>query len=133
MLEDQIACCGDERGCSEYELKRVGLVGLNKPLLRSQDIQKGLDELIREGRVKNVGKKIGKYLLDEKAKREIEERISVNKETYENVTRILFNNAIGGWKSYNEPFIDLLCIVFSKLGEGYVNVIMEKKTKLILI
>lgn len=124
VLEQNLATSDSPKGLTEQDLQKVLILGGNGPILRAADVRTGIERLKAAGRIID-NKAAGKitYVLSPKAKEEVEATAKESEGKYEWVLKDLFASAPGGIDGYRTAFLQLLCLVFSRLGDLYVKVI----------
>jgi hypothetical protein len=96
-------------------------------MLRASDVKQGLVSLMRSKRVLVIADgKEHRYSLSDTAKVEVTRVISDSEEQIKSVIAVLFGSAPRRDGAYRRAFLRLLCIVFSKLSEVYVQAITMK-------
>lgn len=128
IIEQSLAFVEGANGLTALELQNLVTLGGQFPVLRAADVRQGIDSLKRSGRVLEIkdGRKF-RYALAGDAKSEVTQIISEMEERTTAAINELFGKAPGGGDAYKRAFIRLLCDVFSKLSEVYVQIITRKK------
>ena len=128
IIEQNLALCDDDAGLSVWEIQDRKVVALpdGTAVLPREDIQAGLNRLAQEGRVIPDDKDPCRYKVNDRVRAEVwalqnrcEQRLAV-------VVGRLFRGALPGAHIYAKPFMDCLCLVFSRLGEAYVRQIKHE-------
>lgn len=92
--------------------------------ISSHEIEDSIQRLVRKQRTVSKPKgDLKLYRLSEQAGREIGEIQRQAEVRFSSVVNRLFKNAKEGPSVYNSPFLKVLCIIFSKLGEECVRII----------
>lgn len=128
IIEQNLVSAEGSKGLTENQLRELITLGGKMPVLRAFDVKTGLDSLIQSGRVRKItnrGKR--RYVLSEEVKQEIQQILSESEERNRNAINALFGTAPGGAERYEKAFLRLLCLVFSKLSEVYVQTIAMRQ------
>jgi hypothetical protein len=127
IIEQNLAIAEAAKGLLEQQLRELTSPGGQIAILRAQDVRQGIDSLTRSGRIV-VGGPPGerRYRLSQEAKKDVEQIIAESEARTDATVQALFGNAPGGAQAYRNAFLQLLCLVFSRLSELYVRVITMK-------
>ncbi len=124
IIEQILLSADGEKGVCLRDMEEVFAFGSGVDGIRGAILQASIKRLIAEGRIDEIGKeKPRRYRLTKEARNEQGELWKEAQRRFGAVVERLFENAREGTSVYTEPFLRLLCIVFSQLGEEYVRVI----------
>lgn len=130
IIEQNLASVNATKGLTEQELQKMVTLGGQLTVLRASDVRDGLDSLRRSNRILEVVDGRKKFFtLSEDVKNEVIHIITEAEEHTKATINELFKNASGGEEAYRKPFLRLLCMVFSKLSDVYVQVITMEQTE----
>jgi len=124
ILEENLAAYGSDSGLTELEIDQlIGVAGAT-PLLRPTDVTQAIRRLVRENRILQI-RTSGKphYALAPRAKTEVNSQHIESERKYDAVLDVLFSGVDGGPCAYRKAFLDVLCLIFSRLTHLYVQVI----------
>ncbi len=123
IIEQNLALCDDEVGLSVREIQERRIVALpdGTAVLHRDEIQRGIKRLVEGGRVIADGSEPCKYRVSDKVRAEIWALQGVCEQRLASVVSRLFKGASKGAAIYTKPFMDCLCLIFSRLGEAYVR------------
>jgi len=94
-------------------------------VLRDADVREGIERLQESGRLEEeIAFDEPKYRLSEEAYDENIRLIEESDRKFAQVLHSLFGQAQGGAERYKRAFIRLLCTLFAKLGQVYVQIIL---------
>jgi hypothetical protein len=126
ILEQNLLVADGDRGLTLQEIEREGAICFagGTPAISRLDMQKSLKRLVQSKRVIASGKQDQKrYRLSEQALQELWAIQQYAEARFAQVVSRLFGNAEEGPFAYTTPFLECLCIIFSRLGEAYVRLI----------
>ena len=128
IIEHDLLIADREEGLTLQEMEEQGAVSFagGTPAISRLDMQKSLERLVEMNRLRVIasGKQDQKrYRLSEKALQELWEMQQSTERRFSRVVDGLFRNAEEGSSAYVTPFLECLCIIFSRLGEAYVRLI----------
>lgn len=124
IIEQNLAAVQPPNGLTEQQLQNLVMVGGQFRVLRASDVRQGIASLTQSKRVLEItdGKR-RRYALSDAAKEEVAHIISDAEGRTNSTISDLFGTAPGGQKRYRRPFLRLLCHVFSRLSDVYVQII----------
>ena len=126
ILEENLAAAAS--ALSEIEIDQiVGFAG-HAPLLKPDDVSAGIRNLRKKGRIieRHAGGRIT-YTLSDEAKTASSQTIANSRKELEDVIIDLFG--IDEANEYGQSFLNLLCLVFHRLGNVYVQVMGKSNTE----
>lgn len=126
IIEQNLLVIKNEEGLTLQELEEQGIFcfGGGVPAFRRQDIENSLDRLIKDNRVISSGERdLSKYKLSDQTKKELTQLHKTTEQRFLRIVDKLFKNAQEGSSVYTTPFLDCICIIFSRLGESYVRLL----------
>lgn len=124
IIEQVLLSADGEKGVCLRDMEEVFAFGSGVDGIRGAILQASIKRLVTEGRIDEIGKeKSRRYRLTKEARNEQGELWKDAQRRFGAVVERLFENAREGTSVYTEPFLQLLCTVFSQLGEEYVLVI----------
>ncbi len=124
IIEQILLSADREKGLCLRDMEEVFASGSGVEAINATIIEASLKRLIPKGKVKTIGEeKHERYRLTKETRNEQGELWKDAQRRFGTVVEKLFENAREGASAYTEPFLRLLCIVFSQLGEEYVRVI----------
>ena len=126
IIEQNLLVADCERGLTLKEIENQGAVCFagGTPAISHYDMEKSIGRLVEGNRVIVMGEPNQKrYRLSESAREELWEMQRSTETRFSRVVSKLFKNAEEGFSFYTTPFLDCLCIIFSRLGETYVRLI----------
>jgi len=123
IIEQNLALCDDDEGLSVWEIQDRKVVALpdGTTVLSREDIQAGLKRLVEAGRVIPGGADSCKYKVNDRVRGEVWDLQQTSEQRLASIVGRLFKGAVAGASNYAKPFMDCLCLVFSRLGEAYVR------------
>lgn len=126
IIEQNLLVADCDEGLTLREIEEQGVVcfagGL--PAISRLDMQKSLERLVEANRMIVSGEPgQERYRLSEQALQELWEIQRSAEGRFARVVDRLFRNAEEGPSVYTTPFLECLCIIFSRLGETYVRLI----------
>ena len=124
IVQQNIASVESPTGLTEQQLQDLFVEGKAKIVLRASEVREGLRRLEQSSRIVKVqnGDEL-LYSLSNEARQEVLSLVAESEELLNAAVGELFGAAPGGAIQYHQPFVELLCLVFSRLGEVYVQVI----------
>lgn len=126
IIEQNLLIADYDEGLTLQEIGEQGAVCFagGTPAISRLDMQKSLERLVESNRVIASREQDQKrYRLSEQALQELWEAQRSTEARFSRVVGRLFKNAEEGFSAYATPFLECLCIVFSRLGETYVRLI----------
>jgi hypothetical protein len=128
IMEENLAAAEGTEGLTEQELDNLATIGGKRSVLRSFDVKQGIECLKKSGRIVEIkyGKNI-RYKLSAEVKAEITRAISEAEGRMKATIQELFGKVSDGEETYSRAFIRLLCEVFSRLSELYVQIVTRKQ------
>jgi len=126
ILEQNLLVADGDRGLTLQEIEQEGAICFagGTPAISCLDMQRSLKRLVQSKRVIASGKQDQKrYRLSEQALQELWAIQQYAEARFAQVVSRLFGNAEEGPSAYTTPFLECLCIIFSRLGEAYVRLI----------
>lgn len=126
ILEQNLLVADGDGGLTLQEIEQQGAICFagGTPAISRLDMQKSLERLTEANRVIMSGEPgQEKYRLSEQALQELWEIQRSAEGRFARVVSRLFRNAEEGPSAYTTPFLECLCIIFSRLGEAYVRLI----------
>lgn len=129
IIEQSLASNDFSNGLSEQRLQSVVTVGGEIAVLRASDVKCGLDALERSGKVLVIRDgQHRRYTLTDEARTDVLRVITEAEERTSDIIRQLFGRQPCGEEAYRGAFLRLLCVVFSRLSDVYVQLITMEKT-----
>jgi hypothetical protein len=108
----------------EIEVQGTVCFADGTPAISRHDMERSLERLAERSRVIVTGRPDQKrYRLSEQSREELWETQRSTEARFSTVVSKLFQNAEEGSSFYTTPFLDCLCLIFSRLGETYVRLI----------
>jgi hypothetical protein len=92
------------------------------------EISAALRRLTSSNRARREGKAPARYGLVEEARSELTAMQQAAELRFSAIVKRLFGNADAPALHYAAPFLDSLCFLFSKLGEGYMDTLLGRTT-----
>ena len=128
IMEENLAAAEGTEGLTEQELDNLATIGGKRSVLRSFDVKQGVECLKKSGRIVEIkyGKNL-RYKLSAEVKAEITRAITEAEGRMKTTIRELFGKVSDGEDTYSRAFIRLLCEVFSRLSELYVQIVTRKQ------
>jgi hypothetical protein len=127
IIEQNLAAADSVEGLTEQELREVLTLRGQSVTLRGHDLLEGLRRLRQSDRIQaQETSGSPRYSLNDDAKNHILQLLQESDRRITTTVAQLFDNAPGGWEQYYQPFVEVLCLVFSKLTDVYVQVITMK-------
>lgn len=126
IIEQNLLIAGCDIGLTLQEIEEQGAVhfGGGTPAISRLDMRKSLERLVESERLIASGNHDQKrYMLSEKTMQELWEMQQATERRFSRVVDRLFKNTDKGSSAYETPFLECLCIIFSRLGEVYVRLI----------
>lgn len=126
ILEQNLLVADGDRGLTLQEIEQQGAICFagGTPAISRLDMQKSLKRLVGSNRVIASGKQDQRrYRLSEQALQVLWEIQRSAEGRFAQVVDRLFRNVEEGPSAYTTPFLESLCIIFSRLGETYVRLI----------
>lgn len=126
IIEQNLLIAHCEEGLTLQQIDEQGTVcfASGAPAISRVDMEKSLSRLVGGGRVvEGRGPDRERYRLSEEALLELWEVQRSTEARLERVVSRLFQNTEEGPSAYATPFLECLCIIFSRLGETYVRMI----------
>lgn len=126
IIEQNLLIAQSDEGLSLEEIDEQGAICFagGTPAISRLDMQKSLGRLVDGGRLIVSGRPgQERYRLSQQALQELWEAQRSTEARFERVVTRLFQNAEEGSSAYATPFLECLCIIFSRLGETYVGMI----------
>ena len=126
IIERQLVILDRDEGVTPKEIieqEDICIAG-GTPVITRVDIEKVFQRLSEKNKAilcEESGEK--RYRLSEEALQEYNESQRTTEALFTRVESLLFKNAEEGATAYHTPFLECLCIIFSRLGEFYVRVI----------
>jgi hypothetical protein len=123
VIEQNLVIEG-EHGSTVTEIESAGSLCFlsGTAAIARLDLERGLTRLVKSGRVEALGDgDQRRYRLSQDAKREISGTADEAEQGLSQVVQRLFKDRERSAEEYREPFLHFLCLVFSRLGEGYVR------------
>lgn len=124
IIEQILSVADSERGLTRQEIRHILSSESGSYAIGPSDIKNSLERLNQEERV--VFEQEGDselYRLSEETRLEVEDVKRQAEARFDSVVNRLFKDAKEGPPAYTNPFLECLCLVFSYLGEEYVQVI----------
>lgn len=119
-----IADCDGGLTLKEIEVQGTVCFADGTPAISRHDMERSLERLAERSRVIVTGRPDQKrYRLSEQSREELWETQRSTEARFSTVVSKLFQNAEEGSSFYTTPFLDCLCLIFSRLGETYVRLI----------
>jgi len=129
IIEQNLAADEAVYGLTLQQLQDLITLGGHVSVLRVTDVREGLDSLLRSKRVVELhdgGEKL--YILSDQNKKEVSQLEQETEKRIKAIIHDLFGSAPGSEESYSRAFLKLLCIVFSKLSDAYIQVIAKRES-----
>jgi hypothetical protein len=128
IIEQNLALCDEDTGLSVWEIQDRRVVALpdGTAVLPREEIQAGLKRLALQGRVVPDGKDPCRYKVNDHVRSEVWALQDTCEQRLASVVGRLFKGAKPSAGVYAKPFMDCLCLVFSRLGEAYVRQIKHE-------
>lgn len=126
IIEQNLLIADCDGGLTLQEIEEQGSVCFagGTPAISRLDMQKSLERLVESNRMIASGERDQKrYRLSEQALQELWEMQQSTERCFSQVVDGLFKNAEEGSSAYATPFLECLCLIFSRLGETYVRLI----------
>jgi hypothetical protein len=126
IIEQNLLVADCEGGLTLKEIEQQGTVcfAAGTPAIIRQDMEASLKRLAEGNRVMvNVKLNQKSYRLSEEAREELWEMQRLTEARFSRVVGKLFKDAEEDPSSYATPFLECLCLIFSRLGETYVRLI----------
>ena len=120
ILEQNLLVADCEKGLTLQEIVEQGGVcfASGTPAIHLTDLQESIGRLIKANSVIVSGKPYEeKYRLSEQARQELWEIQRSTETRFLRVVEKLFRNAEEGFSAYMTPFLECLCLIFSRLAQ----------------
>ncbi|MBN1687982.1 MAG: hypothetical protein JW893_02685 [Candidatus Omnitrophica bacterium] len=128
IIEQNLASAEAAKGLTEQQLQNLVALSGHFATLRTSDIKQGIDSLEKLRKLSvTLDGRTKRYQLSDDTRSVIARIITDSEERTNIVIKDLFGSATGGEKVYSRAFLRVLCTVFSKLSEVYVQVITSRQ------
>lgn len=124
VIEQILFASATEKGLIAQEIQDVLSCETGGYAVSARDVEDSLKRLVRTQRIMPDSDGSHKsYRLSEEARRELGDIQRQAEARFGSVVSRLFRNAREGPSTYKTPFLEFLCIIFSRFGEECVRVI----------
>ena len=134
ILERNLLVGYSEDGLTLSEIEQLNSnceIGILPFINNKNDLRKSLERLVNEKKViKKRTLNKTKYWLSKDSLEELRNVLRDTEKRFERVVDRHFNFIKNGSAYYKAPFLECLCIVFSKLGEDYVHILRGETSSL---
>src|SRR5581483_3722396 len=130
IIEQNLALSDPQVGFSIHDIQEKRIVAMpdGTPVLTRAELEAGLKRLTRTGRVTASLGDLPRYKVTEQVRTELWQMQTACEQRLAAIVGRLFKGAKKGAKSYEKPFLECLCFIFSRLGEAYVRQIRHEIT-----
>lgn len=124
IIEQTLPFDKNKIGLTQHEIKNIIYSESGSHIL-DNEIKNSITRLIEGERIISERDRENNifYKLSEATYLEVKKIKQQAENTFNSIVRRLFKNAKEGYKTYFDPFLDFLCIVFSSLGDEYVKIL----------
>lgn len=96
-------------------------------VISSTEVQASLNRLVERDRLIKQNTDFGpRYRLSQQVLEELLHLQRVEEDRFANIVSVLFRDAPNPSEQYADAFFECLCVIFGKLGESYVQVLLGK-------
>src|SRR5579864_5961152 len=124
IVEQNMLIADTPSGLTATEIVNQGTVCFanGTPALSQRDVEDSLGRLLKAGRLDRVGDdKDRTFRLSEDARVDLDDARTNAENRFDRVLRKLFRDTGVDPQRYSAPFLECLCIIFSKLGDIFVQ------------